>query len=485
MHPEVLARDNAFFLNNTTAPVDGEVVDESLEAYVDTHSPDISLLLRSDGTILHVSRSVQRICGFAPDELIGTSGFELIHPEDVEYALGAFAEASEHPGQHAPIELLFRTRSGDWLPAEVESYNPPDDPTRFVLVIRDVTDRTSMPARRLAFEHFVLHLAERCAGATAEGLAGVIDGIAAGLGELVDADEVRIASIAHDRSRVTRSHWLRVGASPRLTELFDPEEVEQIVAALADPGHLVSGSDLCSLHQPVHTNGEVAGLLSVSWHRADGRGDWDGGNAALLEAAARILVGSARRAQRVRTLSYQAMHDPLTGLANRMRLFSALDHELNRGSGRYESRLAVAFCDLDDFKAVNDTHGHAAGDELLVEIGSRLHDAVRSGDLVCRVGGDEFVVLCPEIDTEGEAYDIAHRMVEEMSKPVGLGDGTELIVSGSIGVVVVRGHGRGEPTADEVVRQADLAMYEAKSQRNRGIRLVNIDLAERRVSSVR
>ncbi len=168
-----------------------------------------------------------------------------------------------------------------------------------------------------------------------------------------------------------------------------------------------------------------------------------------------------------------------------MRLFSALDHELNRGSGRHESRLAVAFCDLDGFKAVNDTHGHAAGDELLVAIGSRLRDAVRSGDLVCRVGGDEFVVLCPEVDTEGEAYDIAFRMVEEMSKPVGLSDGTELVVSGSIGVVVVRGHGRGQPTADEVVRRADLAMYEAKSQRDRGIRLVGFDLADGRVSSVR
>jgi diguanylate cyclase (GGDEF)-like protein/PAS domain S-box-containing protein len=458
-------------------------VDDSLEEYVDAHSPVISLLLGADGTILHVSRSVQRICGFAPDELVGTSGFDLIHSEDVEYALGAFAEASEHPGRHSPIELLFRTRSGDWMPAEVEAYNPPDDPAAFVLVIRDISDRTSMPARRLAFEHFVLHLAERCAGATAEGLAGVIDGIAAQLGELVDADEVRIAAIAPDRARLWCSHWLRVGASQRLVELCEPQDVDRIATELSDPGRLVSGWDLTSLHQPVHSHGEVAGLLSMAWHRADARGEWDGGNAALLEAAGRILVGSARRAQRVRALSYQAMHDPLTGLANRMRLFSALDHELNRGSGRYESRLAVAFCDLDGFKAVNDTHGHAAGDELLVAIGSRLRSAVRSGDLVCRVGGDEFVVLCPEVETDGEAYDIARRMVEEMAKPVVLDNGAELSVSGSIGVVVVRGHGRGEPTADEVVRRADLAMYDAKSQRDRGIRLVHLDLTDRRVGT--
>ncbi len=221
-------------------------MDESLEAYVDAHSPDISLLLRSDGTILHVSRSVQRICGFTPDELIGTSGFELIHPEDVEYALGAFAEASEHPGPHSPIELLFRTRSGDWMPTEVESYNPPDDPTRFVLVIRDVSDRTSMPERRLEFEHFVLHLAERCAGATAEGLAGVIDGIAAQLGELVDADEVRIASIAPDRSRLSRSHWLRVGAPPApRPSCSSPTTWSRSRWDIADPGHLVSGPRTC------------------------------------------------------------------------------------------------------------------------------------------------------------------------------------------------------------------------------------------------
>ena len=358
-------------------------MDESLEAYVDAHSPDISLLLRSDGTILHVSRSVQRICGFAPDELIGTSGFELIHPEDVEYALGAFAEASEHPGRHSPIELLFRTRSGDWLPTEVESYNPPDDPTRFVLVIRDISDRTSMPERRLAFEHFVLHLAERCAGATAEGLrrrdrrhrgaAGRARGRRRGEDREHRARSIPPVAVALAAGRCVAAPHRAVRARGRGA---DRGGHGRSPAASCRPRACRRCTSPCT---PTAT---LAGLLSVAWHRADARSDWDGGNAALLEAAARILVGSARRAQRVRTLSYQAMHDPLTGLANRMRLFSALDHELNRGSGRYESRLAVAFCDLDGFKAVNDTHGHAAGDELLVVIGSRLRDAVRTGDLV-------------------------------------------------------------------------------------------------------
>ena len=260
--------------------------------------------------------------------------------------------------------------------------------------------------------------------------------------------------------------------------------MERIAGDLAEGGRLVSASDISSLHQPVSTNGDLAGLLSVAWHRVDARADWDGGNAALLDAAARILVGSARRAQRVRTLSYQAMHDPLTGLANRMRLFSALDHELNRGSGRHESRLAVAFCDLDGFKAVNDTHGHAAGDELLVVIGSRSGRRADGRPGVPRSAATSSWCCVPRSTTEGEAYDIAFRMALEMSKPVGLSDGTDLAVSGSIGVVVVRGHGRGDPSADEVVRQADIAMYEAKSQRDRGIRLVSFDLANGRVSRV-
>jgi diguanylate cyclase (GGDEF)-like protein/PAS domain S-box-containing protein len=467
---------------------DGEDVVASLSHYVDEHSPAIAIVLGEDGTILHVSRSVERIAGLTPAELVGTSAFDLIHPDDVAYALGGLAEAAEHPGSHSRIELLLRTGDGRWLPVEVESYNPPDDPLHFVLVLRVVSDRTSMPERRLAFEHFVLRLAERCSSATAEGLIDAVESIAAELGELLGADEVRLLSIAPDRGRLSRTHWRRAGVEARLDEWDEPAAVEEFVARFGAAGRVVEttpsgpeqrgrGDVVATLDQPVVNHGEVTGLLSIAWHSAVAREHWDGGNGALLEAAARILVGTIRRALRVRTLSYQAMHDSLTGLSNRMRLFSALDHELNRSSGRHESRLAVAFCDLDGFKAVNDDHGHSAGDEVLVAVAHRLRGAVRSGDLVCRVGGDEFVVLCPEVETEREAHDIARRMATTMERPIRVGGGTELQVGASVGVVVVRGHGRGRPTADEVIRRADRAMYEAKHSADKHICMVLLDMA--------
>jgi diguanylate cyclase (GGDEF)-like protein len=187
---------------------------------------------------------------------------------------------------------------------------------------------------------------------------------------------------------------------------------------------------------------------------------------------------TSRRVQHEQNLAHQAMHDPLTGLGNRTRLLSALDHELRRMSGRDVTRLAVAFLDLDGFKAVNDTHGHQSGDELLRLVAGRLRDAVRVGDLVCRVGGDEFVVLCPEIASTAEAEDISSRMRRRIADGVPLSSGHEVSVTTSIGVVVVAGTGSDLPGADVVLRVADRAMYEAKAEPDGGVRVVAIDAYE-------
>ena len=156
------------------------------------------------------------------------------------------------------------------------------------------------------------------------------------------------------------------------------------------------------------------------------------------------------------SLAYQASHDPLTGLLNRRRLLELLSEEL-RSPG--PDRPALLFLDLDDFKHVNDSLGHDAGDRLLLEVARRLQEAVREGDVVSRFGGDEFAVLCRGVADEHAATEVARRLLEAVTGPVLLGTST-FAVSGSIGVVVA---GRGHAEAEDVLRDADVAMYQAKA----------------------
>ncbi|MGY1710869.1 putative bifunctional diguanylate cyclase/phosphodiesterase [Geodermatophilus sp. SYSU D00758] len=156
-------------------------------------------------------------------------------------------------------------------------------------------------------------------------------------------------------------------------------------------------------------------------------------------------------------LAHQAFHDPLTGLANRALFTDRVEQALRRRR-RGSSAPAVVFVDLDRFKAVNDTLGHAAGDALLVEVAGRLRGAMRAGDTVARLGGDEFAVLAElTSDAPGEAEAAAGRVLEALCHPVEIA-GQQVPVSASLGVVVATEGA----DADSLVRDADIAMYEAK-----------------------
>ena len=162
-------------------------------------------------------------------------------------------------------------------------------------------------------------------------------------------------------------------------------------------------------------------------------------------------------------LAHQAMHDPLTGLANRALFLDHLRSELARGERRSEA-LAVLFLDLDRFKVVNDSLGHGAGDQLLVEVSHRLQELLRGGDTVARLGGDEFVMLLPDVDGPDEAVVIAQRVLTAIRKPIDV-DGDEVFSTASMGIAVWESTAQadGAATAEALVRDADTAMYRAKA----------------------
>jgi len=157
-------------------------------------------------------------------------------------------------------------------------------------------------------------------------------------------------------------------------------------------------------------------------------------------------------------LRHQAFHDSLTGLANRALFRDRLEHALAR-SRRGSQPLAVLFVDLDDFKNVNDSLGHGEGDGLLVAVAARLRDALRAGDTIARMGGDEFAILVEDPPDAGSPVEVAERLLAALQAPFEQA-GRDLFVHASIGVAV---SGSRKQTADELLRNADVSMYTAKA----------------------
>lgn len=157
-------------------------------------------------------------------------------------------------------------------------------------------------------------------------------------------------------------------------------------------------------------------------------------------------------------LEHRATHDPLTDLPNRQYVFDELKRTLAM-MRRDEARPAVLFLDLDRFKEVNDSHGHAAGDELLVTVAERLRQTVRGSELIGHFGGDEFVLVVPWCESEDEVERIGRRVADALAEPYEIGDG-EIRLTASVGGALA------DPgdSADELVRQADQAMYRAKAR---------------------
>jgi diguanylate cyclase (GGDEF)-like protein/PAS domain S-box-containing protein len=231
--------------------------------------------------------------------------------------------------------------------------------------------------------------------------------------------------------------------------------------------------------------GEVGNLLPEGALDAVMRGEvWQGdlalrvGNAEANHPVSAVVVGVrdgrdelvalaatfrdlSERKKLEAQLTHAAAHDPLTGLVGRQELFRALDDSIAGGEG-----VAVLFLDLDDFKVVNDSLGHAVGDQVLSELASRIRSAARQSDVVGRLGGDEFLVICRGVSTADEASEIANRILTSVRQPMEIGSRQHL-VTGSIGIAVTGGASH---SAAALVQEADIAMYRAKrSGRRRSV----------------
>jgi diguanylate cyclase (GGDEF)-like protein len=197
-------------------------------------------------------------------------------------------------------------------------------------------------------------------------------------------------------------------------------------------------------------------------------------------AAAYLLNAQARSDLRDSSeLARQsALHDALTGLPNRTLLVQRLVHALLR-CRRSEKLVAILFADLDRFKAINDTYGHHVGDELLVAVAARLTKILRPGDTLARLAGDEFVILCEELDETSQVEPLANRIDKALAEPFVL-SGIEVKMSASVGIAFA---GRGDDMPEQILEDADTAMYQVK--RHGGARHGMVDVGEKRLAENR
>jgi diguanylate cyclase (GGDEF)-like protein len=175
----------------------------------------------------------------------------------------------------------------------------------------------------------------------------------------------------------------------------------------------------------------------------------------LYRKAVRLIRAGIQAEQTIRQLS---LHDPLTGLANRRFLYENAKH-LIAGAKRSQKPMAVLIVDLDDFKAVNDTHGHAAGDAVLVASAERMKQLLRESDVIARFGGDEFVIVLGQVDDAEAAHEVASRVVDSLSQPVPLAGGETARIGASVGIAMCCA---GEETLNDLLKKADAALYAAK-----------------------
>ena len=371
-----------------------------------------------EGIVTSMNLAGERICGYSRDEIIGRHIHELLVPEHKERASDAMAKKLNGEVSATFYEVEMWSKDGRRIPLELSTRLIYRDGHAMGVqgIGRDLSDRKAGEARyRLLFER---------------NLAGVyrstIDG------QILDCNDACARLFGYE----SREEFLGSNANQLY---FDDAERDRLVQILREQGQLSN--------------------VELRLRRRDGATVWVLENVTLRDEGIMegtiIDITDRKRAQEL--VEYQAYHDSLTGLPNRLlfrdRISVALAHA--RRSGRLS---AVMFLDLDQFKLVNDTLGHTSGDRLLQAIGARLVTCVRAEDTVARMGGDEFTILLAELADRRSAGLVAQKILEAVRHPVTIGD-DELYVTTSIGIAVFPEEGT---DAESLLRNADRAMYRAK-----------------------
>lgn len=307
---------------------------------------------------------------------------------------------------------------------------------------RDVTESRQAEAALRASETRYRQLFER-------NLAGVYR--SAPDGRILDANEAFARILGwEDQHQLIGRNWSEI--------LFDPSEREELMKMLGD-ARKISGLEFCLRKR----DGTPVWVIENMTLIDEGEGE-----AAVVEGTLVDISGLKIAEEQ---MEFQAYHDVLTTLPNRKLFTDRLTVALAQAR-RTSSELAVIFLDLDNFKNVNDSMGHAAGDELLVSVAERLTSSLREGDTIARIGGDEFTILAPGLTESEDAIRVSEQVLESLEQPFMLGD-RQVFVTASLGVALAPGDGNDSET---LLKNADSALYRAKESGGNNYQLCTEEL---------
>lgn len=421
---------------------------EELEDLYD-HAPCGYLATLPDGLIVDVNQTFLAWTGYRREALVGARRFaELLPPGARAFHSMHYLPALERTQEIREVAAEIVCADGRPLSVMLSSTMRRDADGRVGLIRTTLTDATMgrryerdlrqahdrereareegerlvAELRRRAEQHAAITELGRLAlggGGRDEVIAAAVGAIARGLGTA----SVRVLTVGEGEDDGGRLPGADTGAG-------------RTTVAVGDPAHsaLRLAIDLAGAELPPQDHDFVESVATVVW----------------------LALERLAQEERHRHL---ALHDPLTGLPNRLLLGDRLEGAIARARRR-GTLIAVMVLDLDGFKQINDTYGHHAGDEVLRVLAGRFAALLRGSDTVGRLGGDEFTVVCEEVEGRPHAEDLARRLATAADIPVQV-DGVDLHVGVSVGVVV-RG---GDITPDEVVREADRAMYAVKASR--------------------
>ena len=425
-----------------------------------------------DGEILEANPTFLDWTGHDLDAVVGRPFASLLDPGSKLFYETRHTQVMHLQGRVQEVALTLVTADGSAMPTLINSTR--DDEAGVI--------RTAVfsAAERLRYERELL--AARRAAETSEERVRILQDVSTAFGVSATDEDVAesFASVARQAFSARDTAVLliqddgelalvggtnplagKVSPVPELRATHDvavvtagPEETDfpQVAAALR-------AERLASLTvTPLVADGVRLGILVCFFAR---RTEFDSSFFDLLDALGRQASQTLTRVRLQRRLAFLALHDQLTGVANRQLLELTLDDAIRHATDQNEA-LGVMFLDVDDFKGINDAFDHATGDLVLIELATRLQAGVRSGDVVGRIGGDEFVAICAGAD-DAAAASIASRILEICSQPIVVADGI-ISASVSIGISLYRPGVDDAPTPEQLLVRADAAMYDSKRQ---------------------